>query len=85
MYWPALLVSLPSFAIGCLGKYHFGLFGLGVLAGGVIVVVINFSNCAMLPPLLAAMEIFPVLAALISFSLGWAFIAPIKEKENSRE
>ena len=85
IYWEVLLVSIPSFAIGCLGKVHYGKFCLGVITGGITVAVINFDNWLMLWPFLASMQIVLILAAIVSFSLGWALLAPIKEVEEGNE
>jgi hypothetical protein len=83
LFWPALLIAIPSIAIGSYGKVSFLWFSLGVVLGGVIVVLVSFSQWGALGPMLAVLQIVPVFASIISFVFGWVLFAPTRAHNKS--
>jgi hypothetical protein len=80
LFWPALLVAIPSIVIGRYGKIGFRWFSLGVVFGGVIVVLVKFSQWGELGPMLAILQIVPVFASIVSFLFGWVLFAPTRAR-----
>jgi hypothetical protein len=80
LFWPALLVAIPSIVIGRYGKISFRWFSLGAVFGGVIVVLVNFDQWGELGPMLAVLQIVPVFASIVSFLFGWVLFAPTRAR-----
>ena len=85
LFWPALLVAIPGILIGRYGKIRFKWFSFGAVLGGVIVVLVNYSQWGDLGPMLAMLQIIPVFAAIISFFFGWVLFQPVKARNKSSE
>lgn len=83
LFWPALLVAFPSVLIGRYSKISFRWFSLGAVTGGVIVVLINYSQWGELGPMLSVLQIIPVFAAIVSFFFAWVLFQPIKARNQS--
>jgi len=80
LFWPALLVAIPSIVIGRYGKISFRWFSLGAVFGGVIIVLVNFGQWGELGPMLAVLQIVPVFASIVSFLFGWVLFAPTRAR-----
>lgn len=78
IFWPALIVAVPSLIIGGYEKYKLQWFSLGVLLGSILIITFNFSSWGTMSFMIAFLQIIPAFAAIVSFLFGWALFAPIK-------
>lgn len=83
IFWPALIVAIPSLIIGSYSYFKILWFSLGVLSGSAIIIVINFSQWESMAFILAALQIIPTFAAIVSFLFGWAVFGVIKSNNNT--
>ena len=83
IFWPALIVAIPSLIVGSYDKFNIRWFSLGVLLGSTIIVVVNYDGWGSLGTMLAVLQIIPTFASIISFLFGRVLFAHIRTRNKS--
>lgn len=85
LFWPALLVTIPSLLIGRYGKIRFKWFALGTVLGAITIIILKISQWESMALMYSVLQVIPVFASLISFFFGWIIYAPIKARQKSND
>jgi len=83
IFWPALIVAVPSLIIGGYEKYKLQWFSLGVLLSSILVISFNFSSWGAMSFMVSVMQIIPAFSAIVLFLFGWALFVPMKARNKA--
>ena len=78
IFWPALIVVIPSLLVGSYARFNIRWFSLGVILSSIIIAVVDFKRLGNMGPVIAILQIIPTFASIISFLFGRVMFAHIK-------
>ncbi|MDH5433966.1 MAG: hypothetical protein OEY19_08465 [Gammaproteobacteria bacterium] len=73
IYWPALLVAIPSAILGISGKVKYFGYAIGILIGSILYVAVNISGWAQMSIMMAFFQLILSIIAVLVFGVFWIY------------